>query len=221
MRRHIPATIARIPAQKSVDVLIEALEDPDSSLRYKVVRASRNCSATTPSCVFHREPIEAFAPKEALPYFDYLTLHYNLFDRGKLRESLLAGVLQEKMSRSVDRVYRLLGLIYPWREIVAARYAIEHGDARSRASAIEYVDNILSGPIRKRVMPLLEDLPIDEKVRHANLALKARPRDVEETLLQLINDPDEIVAAAAIDPVEELRSGPWLVMWSPCSRTGT
>jgi len=40
---------------------------------------------------------------------------------------------------------------------------------------------------------------------HANLALKTRPRDVEETLLQLINDEDEIVAAAAIDLVEELK----------------
>ena len=54
-------------------------------------------------------------------------------------------------------------------------------------------------------MPVLENLPIDEKVRHANLALKTRPRDVEETLLQLINDPDQIVAAAAIDLVEELK----------------
>ena len=54
-------------------------------------------------------------------------------------------------------------------------------------------------------MPILDDLPIDEKVRHANLALKTRPRDVEETLLQLINDPDQIVAAAAIDLVEELK----------------
>ena len=33
------------------------------------------------------------------------------------------------------------------------------------------------------------------------MLLKTRPRDVEETLLQLINDDDQVVAAAAIDLV--------------------
>ena len=206
VRRHLPATIARIPVQKSVDILIEALTEGDGFLRYKVVESLEKLRRDGPDLVFPREPIETFALKEGLRYYDYLTLHYNLFEQAKLsKESLLAVVLQEKMTRSVNRVYLLLGLIYPWREIAAARYAIEHGDGRARASAIEYVDNILSGPIRKRVMPILENLPIDEKVRHANLALKTRPREVEETLLQLINDPDEIVAAAAIDLVEELK----------------
>ena len=206
VRRHIPATIARIPVQKSVDILIEALQDGDAFLRYKVVQGLEKLRRDGPDLAFPREPIEALALKEGLRYYDCLTLHYNLFERAKLsKDALLAAVLQEKMARSVDRVYRLLCLLYPWREIAAARYAIEHGDGRARASAIEYVDNILGGPIRKRVMPILENLPIDEKVRHANLALKTRPRDVEETLLQLINDPDEIVAAAAIDLVEELK----------------
>ena len=52
-------------------------------------------------------------------------------------------------------------------------------------------------------MLLVDDVPIDEKVRRANVVLKTRPRDAEETLLQLINDDDQIVAAAAIDLVEE------------------
>ena len=145
--------------------------------------------------------------KEALTYFNYLTLHYNLFDRRKVpapsADGLLADALQEKMARAVDRVYHLLGLIYPWKDIGAARYAIEHGETRLRASALEYVDNLLTTPLRKRLMPLLDDVPIDEKVRRANLVLKTRARDAEETLLQLINDDDQTVAAAAIDLVEE------------------
>ena len=130
VRRHIPATIARIPAQKSVDILIEALQDPDSFLRYKAVTGLEKLHRDHPELTIDRQPIEALASKEALSYFNYLTLHYNLFDRGKLSaDGLLAGALQEKMARAVDRVYRLLGLIYPWKDIGAARYAIEHGDA--------------------------------------------------------------------------------------------
>jgi ATP:ADP antiporter, AAA family len=205
VRRHIPATMARIPAQKSVDILIEALQDPDGFLRYKAVTGLEKLHRDHPELRIDRQPIEALTSKEVLSYFNYLTLHYNLFDRGKLSaDGLLAGALQEKMARAVDRVYRLLGLIYPWKDIGAARYAIEHGDARLRASALEYIDNLLTPPpLRKRVMLLVDDVPIDEKVRRANVVLKTRPRDAEETLLQLINDGDQIVAAAAIDFVEE------------------
>ena len=46
--------------------------------------------------------------------------------------------------------------------------------SRSRASASEYLDNILTGQLRKRIMPMLEDLPIEEKVRRGNVLLKTR-----------------------------------------------
>ena len=39
VRRHIPTTLAQIPSQKSVDVLVAALAEPDGFLRYKVVAA--------------------------------------------------------------------------------------------------------------------------------------------------------------------------------------
>ena len=46
-------------------------------------------------------------------------------------------------------------------------------------------------------------MPLDEKVRRGNVLLKTRPRDVEETMIQLINDDDQVVAATAIDLVRE------------------
>ena len=48
-------------------------------------------------------------------------------------------------------------------------------------------------------MPMLEEMPREEKVRRANVILRTRPRDAEETLLRLINDEDQVVAATAID----------------------
>ena len=97
VRRHIPATIARIPAQKSVDILIEALKDPDGFLRYKAVTGLEKLHRDHPALTIDRQPIEALAFKEALAYFNYLTLHYNLFDREKLsRDGLLAGALPRR-----------------------------------------------------------------------------------------------------------------------------
>ena len=112
------------------------------------------------------------------------------------------------MTRLRNRIFKLLTLLYPPVDIDAARWTLEHGDARGRSGASEYLDNILSSPLRKQVLPVLEDMPRDERVRRGNVILKTRPRDVEETLLQLINDDDPVTAAVAIDVVRAQK------MWS-------
>jgi AAA family ATP:ADP antiporter len=206
VRRHIPSTLAGISSQRSVEALIGVLDDPDGFLRYKAVAALQTLRRGNAALTFPAPRIEEMAIQESRRYFTYISLHHNLFDRGGLPPaSMLGQALVEKMQRAINRIYLLLGLIYPWRDIAAARWTLEHGDPRTRASASEYLDNVLTGQVRKRIMPALEDLPRDEKVRRGNVLLKTRPRDVEETLLQLINDEDEVVAAAAIDLVAAQR----------------
>ena len=46
-------------------------------------------------------------------------------------DSLLAQTLTEKIDRAQDRVYRLLALIYPWKDIGAAQWTLRHGDPRA------------------------------------------------------------------------------------------
>jgi ATP:ADP antiporter, AAA family len=204
VRRHIPATLALLPSQQSVDVLAAALTEPDGFLRYKVIAALDRLRRSPSPLAFPREAIDALALREGRRYFNYLTLSHNLFREKSVEPgSLLALALQQKMARTQDRVYRLLALIYPWKDIAAAEWTMHHGDPRSRASASEYLDNILTGQLRKYLMPILEELPQEEKVRRGNVLLKTRPRDFEETLLQLINDEDQVIAATAIDVVRQ------------------
>ena len=205
VRRHLPATIARIPCQKSMDILVAALQERDGFLRFQVVAALEKLRREQAGLTFDQAPIQALALKEGLRYFNYLSLHHNLFIRASLsREALLGRALDEKLTRTLDRIYRLLGLLYPWKDIAAARWAIERGNARARAGAVEYLDNILASHVRKRLLPILEDLPLEEKIRRGNVMLRTRPRGVEETLLELINDDDEIISAVAIDVVRQL-----------------
>ena len=206
VRRHIPTSLSQIPSQKSVDVLVAALDEPDGFLRYKVIAALDRLRRTDMPLSFPRETLEIHALREGMHFFNYLSLFSNLLSAKSLQsQDLLTKTLEQKMERTKDRMYRLLSLIYPWRDIGAAQWTLAHGDARSRASASEYLDNILTGQVRKRLMPVLEDLPLEERVKRGNMLLKTRPRDLEETLLHLINDDDQVVAAVAIDVVRQNR----------------
>ena len=187
-----------------MNILIKALDEPDGFLRYKVVTAIEKLRHDNPALTVPAGSIEPPLLKECAHYYDHLTLRYNLLQRDRLASSsLLVRALTDKLGRKLDRIYRLLGLIYPRKDVVAARQAIETGDSHTRSNAIEYLDNLLKGDVRKRVMPILEDSPMEEKVRHANVLLRTRPRDVEETLVQLVHDDDQVVAAAAIHFVEQ------------------
>jgi len=200
VRRHLPATLARIPCQRTLDALVGAIAtETDGFVRYKLVTAIDRVLEEAPSLTFDRKPIETLTLRDSRRYFECLSYHHNLFAREKVDASaLLARVLSEKMSRVSERLWLLLGLQYPRKDVAAARWAIERGDVKARSAGLEYLDNVIAGPFRKQLLPIFEDMPAEERVSKANSVLGTRPRGVEETLLALINDTDEIVAAAAI-----------------------
>ncbi len=204
VRRHVPSTLALIPTQKSMDALVGALADPDGFVRFKAGAAIERLRQDHPDLRVDREVVERQIAQETTRAFNALTLHHNLFVAGGLdASSLLARALKEKHERAVDRVFRLLALVHPPADIHAVRAALRQADARARSSAAEYLDNLLKGDVRKRVMLLVEDLPRDERIRRGNVVFKTRVRDVEDTLAQLVHDDDQVVAACAIHLVEQ------------------
>ena len=50
--------------------------------------------------------------------------------------------------------------------------------------------------------PVLEEVPLEEKVRARQPLLKSRVRDVEDSLAQLVHEEDQVIAATAIHFVE-------------------
>jgi HEAT repeat protein/CRP-like cAMP-binding protein len=203
VRRHVPSTLGSIPTQRSMNVLVGALNHPDGFVRYKAGAAIERLRRMAPALTVDREVIERQILQETTRAFGALTLHHNLFVTSDLdRDSLLAQALVDKHQRARDRIFRLLGLLHSTDDIQAVRAALDHADAKLRSGAAEYLDNLLGGELRRRVMILVEDMPSDERVRRGNVIFKTRARDIEDTLAQLVHDDDQVIAAAAIHLVE-------------------
>lgn len=213
VRRHLPATIARIGTPRAVEILVGCLSDPDGFTRFKAIESLERLRRADGSLQCPREPVERLIAHETRRYFAALTAHDSLFVRQSIgaaatkHDALLAQALTGKAERARDRVFKLLALLYSGRDIDAARWALEHGEARARASAVEYLDNVLASPMRRLVLPVIEPLPREELLRRAYVQLRSRPRSTEEMLLELINDEDQVIAAAAIHLVGEI--GEW------------
>ena len=61
VRRHIPGTLAQIPSQKTMDVLVAALGERDGFIRYKVVSALERLRREHPELTLAGESIEKLA----------------------------------------------------------------------------------------------------------------------------------------------------------------
>ncbi|MBA2354781.1 MAG: HEAT repeat domain-containing protein, partial [Acidobacteria bacterium] len=206
VRRHLPSTLAAIPSQRTVDVLVGHLNDPDRFVRYKVVHALTRLRRADDRLRFPADVLARKVIEECRQFFRYLSLHGNLSSAGVLPDdTLLAMALQQKRSRGRQRIFHLLGLTYAAEDIAAAEWTLTHGEPRTRASASEYLDNLLTGQVRKMVLPVVEDLPEDERVGRGNVLIGSRRRDVEDTLLHLINDEDQVISACAIEWVRQQR----------------
>ena len=204
IRRHVPSTLALLPFRSSIDALTAALESGDGFLRFEATMALQRLRHDHPTLVTDKTIMTRHIAAEAARAFSALTLHYNLFVAGGLdKGSLLGRALREKHGRAINRVFNLLGLIYSQGDVAAVRHALKNGDKGMRARALEYLDNILEGDVRKRVMLLIEDMPEEERIRKGNVTYRTRTRDVEDTLAQLLHDEDQSLASAAVLLLEE------------------
>jgi len=203
VRRHVPSTLGLLPFPASVAALLAALDDGDGFLKFKAVSALEHIRRSNPELVIDAEVVSRHLNDEAGRAFSALTLHHNLFVAGGLdTDSLLARSLTEKHSRRLGRTFQLLGLINTPSDIAAVRHSLTDSDPKTRSRGIEYLDNLLSGDVRKRVMILVDDMPGDERIRKGNVMYRTRVRDIDDTMAQLLHDEDESIAAAAVQLVE-------------------
>ncbi len=204
VRRHVPSTLAALPFPSAVSALLSGLDDPDGYLKFKAVSALEHIRRADPAIAIDAATVTRHLHAEAGRAFSALTLHHNLFVAGGLDPAcLLARSLSEKHQRRLGRTFQLLGLINTPSDIAAVRHSLQDSDPKVRSRGIEYLDNLLAGDVRKRVMILVEDMPAEERIRKGNVIYRTRVRDVEDTVAQLLHDEDESIAAAAVLLVEE------------------
>ena len=138
VRRHIPGTLAQIPSQKTVDVLLGALEERDGFIRYKVVSALERLRRENPELTLPAEPIEKAAIQEARRYLQRscrCTTTCSVSQKLPA-DSLLSQALLEQMTRLRNRIFKLLTLA-----LLARRHRCRaiHAGSRRRPRQVERV----------------------------------------------------------------------------------
>jgi HEAT repeat protein len=114
--------------------------------------------------------------------------------------ALLDKALSERLGESVERVFRLLHLIYSPSDIQSAYFSFNERPAL-RASAVEFLDNLIDPTLRALVVPLVEDSDKSELEKESKLEEMSRA----EAIQMLLAKDDEWLSTIASELVGRRR----------------
>jgi len=206
IRENIPSVLNLIHNQAAIDVLIGSLENAPPRLMYHIIKALNKCKVASPEFDFH-DPIIIQSIKREIRY--YYELSEILLHRNEIMspESLLFNrALREKMGESLERVFRLLGLLYPSKDIYSAYYSIDSNNVGQKASAVEFLENLINKRIRKYFIPILDEGSLERIVGKGQELYGIKRRTLEESLIFLMNNKDPWLKALAIYNSKGLKS---------------
>ena len=185
VRRALPKTLARIGTASSMAALVNSLDANDTFLRRKVIEAL----STMESFRFDKEQAATVGVRieaECQAYLRQLLRLSALDRRRKLKlavglvqfpddeePSLLERLLAESMSEHVQNIFDLLEMLSDRADIGLIRRGLH--SSSTGGHALEYLDNILAGPVRRAVLSVIDDIPLQDRIRVAQ-------RETGETL---------------------------------------
>ena len=219
VRRSVARVLGRIGTREAVHLLVPHLDSPDEELRLRLDRALTRVAHRNRLPSVERKAVEAALELELLRVFRVLAACERLglaellplqvpHEAAKAAGVLLASALADKIRRAEQRVFLLLAVLYPdagMEHIYEGIRDASEGDARRRrANAVELLDNLLERRMRKRLLPLVEDMPRSEKLRLAAQVLTLPTAAEGDLLNELCRDENAWVRACSLHYAAEV-----------------
>ena len=117
---------------------------------------------------------------------------------GERRPSLLLQLLNERMMRSLENLFRLLALLYPSADMRDTFRGLLSHDSGMRGNALEYLDNTLDGDIHRFVFGVVDDTPVSERLRSAERLLGLPSLSAEPCHLGGVESTDTVLSPCIV-----------------------
>jgi hypothetical protein len=156
----IPRTLALAGTQDGANKLTRALHHFDFPLDFEVVKALNKLHAAFPQIRLDTARIvdAIHQEREIYDHLRNVRTWLKLNATGDPLSDLLMRAVAERMEQRLERIFRLVGLVYSQHDIYTVYYNCQVKPAL-RASAIEFLDNLLDASLKQIVIPLLEEGP--------------------------------------------------------------
>jgi hypothetical protein len=208
VRARIPKVCSLMLRQEVADFLLESVHRLNPQLDAPLVKALNRMRTRSRDIVFDSERVSALIREECEKHGRLGAIRrsirfneHNDEKEGPSQADDLAALLEkaivERQQENVETILRLLHLIYSPTDIRSVHFSV-NARPENRASAVEFLDNLIEPALRELVVPVIEEDNQDpEHWRDAE-----RGASLDEALSALITGNDEWLRAIAEELVE-------------------
>ena len=214
VRLHVPSTIGVFGSARAANILAASLAtEPSGAVRYRILRALARL-AMREETIVDAQLLIAELKLHLEEHARLLGLEIPLVVAADPQESavLLRGLLRDKISQALDRAFLALQALHPREDIREIERALDGGDPRAKAHALEFLDTLTRTPLyvrseglRGQLLMIGEDLDTRERLTRSGSAAGI-PDSVETAVEQLLREHDSLLAACAGYYALELRT---------------
>jgi AAA family ATP:ADP antiporter len=185
-RREIPKVLGRIGTPEAARALHEALLEADTQLRFRTIQALNKIHEAHPDVERDTRMIETVLAAEILGHYRSYQILSTLGEALPEGDNLV-NIPRESMEQEMERIFRLLGLLYPRHDLHSAYFGVQSKDPTVHDNALEFLDNILRPQLRSVLVPLLDSaVSVEERVRLAHRMVGAKVESREEAAAALL-----------------------------------
>lgn len=170
VRKALPGIMAQAGVQKAADLLIRELFKENRGVESEVIEALARMRTEHPGLSFPGRTISPAVFRKIKDCYLLLMEMPDAFDT-ETKEMLTVN-LENQLSRLLRQVFELLSLTYPPESITRAYQNICDGTRKSIDYSLELLDNILKKDVKDYLFPLVDDLPLEDKVKRARKLAK-------------------------------------------------
>jgi ATP:ADP antiporter, AAA family len=190
MRRAIPPILVNIGTSAAAHELCDDLLERDTTLRFQMISALNKFHQLHPEIALDMQFVETVLAAEIMGHYR----SYQIMEALCLPEDPdepVMHALHESIRQELERIFRLLGLLYPHLDLHSAYFGLQSNDSTVYDNALEFLENVLKPQLRAILVPLLDGkVSPRERAIIAESLVRARVGSREEAVAELVASDD-------------------------------
>jgi len=202
IRKQIPGIFYYQPGEQSVANLMDMLEVDEPDLRYHVIKTLSRLKRKYTGLEMNPESIRKCIKQESNNFFELMAV--KVIQPKNHPNRILLRALTEKMDQTVERIFRLLGLIYDQKDMYSSYLAYNSISRDKKAASIEFLENVLTSDDLTYVFPVVDNMDDMKKMRKGSELFNIDKLSYDRGLMQLIHGRDKWLKICAIYSVSPI-----------------
>jgi AAA family ATP:ADP antiporter len=189
MRKAIPPILVLIGTPEATHTLTDNLLETDTSLRFQVISALNKIHQGHPEIELDTQLLETVLAAEILGHYRSYQILEALNISGA--DEQVSRALGESIQQDLERIFRLLGLLYPRLDLHSVYLGLQSKNAVLYDNSLEFLENVLKAQVRGMLVPLLDGkVTARERAALGERLVRAKVENREQAVVALISSDD-------------------------------